>query len=174
MDATPPNLAPNALQPQTKDRVLSALKKFSNRLFKALADINSYLAELLRRNRPGVITILTARPYTMIVAVAMLSVLSTLVVTRVVVNNTTNSGPNYRSMQHMIEDIQHSGRTNWNIYSNVSNVSGQRFKITSVESDRFCFRSLPSPDYGDQYLQQGCMFYGHVIFVLPIDNTDDF
>jgi hypothetical protein len=115
-----------------------------------------------------VISIVTAHPYTVLVAVALVSIMTTTVVvrTRVVVQST---GTDYSAMQHMISDLQHSKRTNWGIHTNVQSIQGKNFRITSVAGDHMCFETIETPYTTPQ---TGCLFYSQIAFVLTVDGNE--
>jgi hypothetical protein len=108
----------------------------------------------------------TAHPYTVLVAVALVSIMTTTVVvrTRVVVQST-----DYSAMQHMISDLQHSGRTNWGIHTNVQSIQGKNFRITSVAADHVCFETIENA-YSTP--QTGCLFYSQIAFVLTVAGNE--
>lgn len=164
-----PVSTPGGPSTPASQRLLTLLRNFSNRLFQALSNINHTLNESLKKYRPMVITYVTARPYTVLLAVALVSIVSTAVIVRTTVSVHTTSGPNYSAMQHIISDLQHSKQTNWSIHTEVGSISGRWAKLTYVGPDHLCFEAL-SPDTTDH---AGCLFYGHVAWVVTEDNGTD-
>jgi hypothetical protein len=144
-----------------KDRALPAVKKSGGRLLGMLRALPRAIGRVLSSSRPGVINVMTARPYIVLVAVVLISVFATLLVVRVV----GGGGTDYGSMQKMMQDIKESKGTDWSIRSATQTIDGTTFRLTKVESDRVCFKSQDSL----VWKQEGCIFYSQVVIVLPVD-----
>ncbi len=138
-----------------------AVKQSGGRLIGALRAIPGAIRQGLIGSRPGVIRAMTARPYVVLVAVVLISVIVTLLIAPLF----GGGGPDYGSMKKMLKDIKDSGRTDWSIRTAAQTIDGKTYRLTKVESDRACFESQPSL----VWKQKGCVFYGQVTVVLTVD-----